>query len=61
MLTTSRSRRNYMFLLARARIDCGGITAFTSTGVAEADESLAKRDTKKAREDIRIGTKKAQD
>jgi putative SOS response-associated peptidase YedK len=29
--------------------------------VAEAEESLAKRETKKAREDIRIGTKKAQD
>jgi len=29
--------------------------------VAEAEESLAKRNTKKAREDIRIGTKKAQD
>jgi putative SOS response-associated peptidase YedK len=29
--------------------------------VAEAEESLAKRDTKKAHEDIRIGTKKAQD
>jgi putative SOS response-associated peptidase YedK len=29
--------------------------------VTEAEESLAKRETKKAREDIRIGTKKAQD
>jgi putative SOS response-associated peptidase YedK len=29
--------------------------------VAEAEESLAKRETKKAREDIRIGTKKAQE
>ena len=29
--------------------------------VAEAEEALAKRETKKAREDIRIGTKKAQD
>ena len=29
--------------------------------VAEAEESLANRQTKKAREDIRIGTKKAQD
>jgi putative SOS response-associated peptidase YedK len=29
--------------------------------VAEAEESLAKRESKKAREDIRIGTKKAQD
>jgi putative SOS response-associated peptidase YedK len=29
--------------------------------VAEAEESLAKRESKKAREDIRIGTKKAQE
>ena len=29
--------------------------------VAEAEESLAKRETKKAREDIRIGSKKAQE
>jgi len=29
--------------------------------VTEAEESLAKRETKKAREDIRIGTKKAQE
>lgn len=29
--------------------------------VADAEESLAKRETKKAREDIRIGTKKAQE
>ncbi len=29
--------------------------------VAEAEESLTKRETKKAREDIRIGTKKAQE
>ncbi len=29
--------------------------------LAEAEESLAKRETKKAREDIRIGSKKAQD
>src|SRR5277367_3215320 len=29
--------------------------------VAEAEEALAKRETKKAREEIRIGTKKAQD
>jgi putative SOS response-associated peptidase YedK len=29
--------------------------------VAEAEESLAKRETKKAREDIRIGTKRAQE
>jgi hypothetical protein len=29
--------------------------------IAEAQESLTKRDTKKAREDIRIGTKKAQE
>jgi putative SOS response-associated peptidase YedK len=29
--------------------------------VAEAEESLAKRETKKAREDIRIGTKKSQE